>query len=217
MPVRVGLKYIEEWKESMEDEVLAYEKCIPEKNKIVFYGPSNFTRWSKKWGMVPLEECILGKSGKQCAINRGFGSTCAEHQLYYYPRMIRPLEPKVLVYSPFGNYSAFGYSVEEVWQLAQRVMIYAKTDFPDIRIYICGPKPNKKTTEKLFAQMQEFEKLSREFTTENKDFYYIDCMQNPEFGRDDIYVEDGVHFNQEGYNIYTKFFLEALKDELAEF
>ena len=217
MPVRVGLKYIEKWQESMEDQVLAYEKQPVEKNKIVFYGPSNFTRWSKKWGMIPLEESLLGKSGNKCAINRGFGSTNAEHQLYYYPRMIKPLEPKVLVYAPFGNYTPFGYTVEEVWELAQRVMIYAKTDFPEIRIYICGPKTNKKTTPERLSEMKEFEKLSKEFVAEHEGFYYIDCIDIPGCNRDDVFVEDGVHFNQKGYEFYTEFFREALKDELKEF
>ena len=54
MPVKVGLKYIEKWKESMEDEVLAYEAEQQEKGQIVFYGPSNFTRWSKRFGMKPM-------------------------------------------------------------------------------------------------------------------------------------------------------------------
>ena len=40
--------------------------------------------WSKKYGMIPMRDVLLGKSGKPCVINRGFGSSCAEHQLYYY-------------------------------------------------------------------------------------------------------------------------------------
>ena len=101
MPVRVGLKHIDIWNDSMEKAVQAYEQEPIEKGQIVFYGPSNFTRWSAKYGHIPLREALLGKSGRPCAFNRGFGSSCSEHQLYYYPRMVRPLEPSVLVYSPF--------------------------------------------------------------------------------------------------------------------
>ena len=32
-----------------------------------------------------------------------------------------------------------------------------------------------------------------------------------------IYVEDGVHFNQTGYDLCTEFYKEALKEELAMF
>jgi len=109
MSVKVGLQYIDIWKESMEEVVRKYEEEPVVKGQIVFYGPSNFTRWGKKWNHIPLREALPGKSGNPCAINRGFGSSCAEHQLYYYPRLIRPLEPKVLVYSAFGNYIGLGF------------------------------------------------------------------------------------------------------------
>ena len=72
MPVRVGLKVIELWNSSMEDQVCEYEKEPIETGKIVFYGPSNFTRWKESWGMTPLEEALKGKSGAKCCINRGF-------------------------------------------------------------------------------------------------------------------------------------------------
>ena len=97
MPVKVGLKYIEIWKDSMENAVCNYEKEPIVTDQIVFYGPSYFTRWSPKYGMRPLREDLVGKSGAPCVINRGFGSSCPEHQLYYYPRLIRPLAPRVLV------------------------------------------------------------------------------------------------------------------------
>ena len=78
MPVKVGLKFIEIWKSSMEEAVCEYEKEPLQKRKIVFYGPSYFTRWSEKWDMIPLREAVKGKSGAECCINRGFGSSCEE-------------------------------------------------------------------------------------------------------------------------------------------
>ena len=99
MPVRTNLKLVTHFKKpwDVEKNIQEFEKEPLEKGQIVFYGPSNFTRWSTKWGMQPMREVLLGKSGAPCAVNRGFGSSNAELQLYYYPRMVRPLEPKVLV------------------------------------------------------------------------------------------------------------------------
>ena len=217
MAVKIGLKYIEIWKESMENAVLEYEKEEVKKGQIVFYGPSNFTRWSKKWEHTPLEDVLLGKSGAKCVINRGFGSTCAEHQLYYYPRMIKPLEPKVLVYYFYGNGSAFGYSTEETWEIAQRVIAYAKTDFPDIKIYLCGVHPPKNDyNEAKLRDARRFESWLKAFYKENPDCYYINCWSEKMIGRKDIFVEDG-HFNQKGYDLYAEIFKEALKDELAKY
>ena len=138
MPVRVGLRYIDIWKDSLEEQIVRYEEEPIVPGQIVFYGPSYFTRWSSRFDNPNLRESILGKSGNPCCINRGFGSSCTEHQLYYYPRTVRPLSPEVLVYCPHGNYISFDYSPEEAWELGQRVITYALTDFPGIRVYVCG-------------------------------------------------------------------------------
>lgn len=217
MPLRVGLQYIEQWKDSMEDAVLEYEKEPIVKGQIVFYGPSNFTRWSAKWGHTPLREVLLGKSGSPCAVNRGFGSSCAEHQLYYYPRMVRPLAPRVLVYSCFGNYSAFGYSVEENWTLAERVIAYALTDFPDAQVYLCTAQRHKNDSKESTARALRCGELARELAGSTPRCHYLDVYNYAPLAREDIYVSDGVHYNQLGYDIYADFFRAALKNELDRY
>ena len=218
MPVRVGLQYIDIWKESLENAVRRYEQEQVEPGQIVFYGPSNFTRWSERWKHVPLREVLLGASGKPCCVNRGFGSSCAEHQLYYYDRMVRPLKPKVLVYSPsYGNAAAFGYSKEENWELAQRVLAYALTDFPDLRIYLEGSGAGPKATEEVLAQRVEYNEWLQKFAADTPNVIYVDRMSCMPLRAKNIYVEDGVHYNQEGYDIYADFYREVLKDELAQF
>lgn len=218
MPVKVGLKHIEIWDESMEAEVLEYEKENPEKGQIVFYGPSHFTRWSKKWGETPMSEVLLGKSGKQCVINRGFGSTCAEHHLYYYPRMIKPLAPKVLVYHcAMGNGMAFGYSPDENWELSQRVLTYARTDFPDIHIYVCGTINQANMTEAQIQRRLALDEKKREFVKETPNCHFIDIMGYEPMRNDDVFVEDGVHLSKEGYKIFGELFKNALRDELDKY
>lgn len=221
MPIRVGLQYIAQWKTSMEKEVQAYEAQPAEQGKIVFYGPSYFTRWSEKWGMTPLAEEIVGKSGAKCAINRGFGSSCAEHHLYYYNRMIKPLAPKVLVYSSFANGMDFGYKPEEIFELAQRVVLYTLTDFPECQIYICGTTKHKKIIpiEGYDEGAANYDKWLRAFVESTPNCHYIDPKSYAPLvtDMDDIFVEDGVHYNAEGYRRFGAFFREALKDELEKF
>ena len=218
MSVKVGLKYIEAWKESMEEAICDYEAEPQYKEQIVFYGPSNFTRWSQKFGMIPMREVLLGKSGEPCVVNRGFGSSCPEHQLYYYPRMVRPLAPKVLVYSPgYGNGAAFGYSLEESWELAQRVLAYTMADFPGIHIYLCGAQPRRDVTEERIKLQQKWDSLLKEFAENTPGCFFVDVLGYPGLDRKDIFVEDGVHFNQEGFHIYGELFKEALKEELEQF
>lgn len=217
MPVRVGLRYIDIWKDSMEDAVVAYEQEPLHKGQIVFYGPSYFTRWSTKFGMKPLRECLLGASGEKCAVNRGFGSSSAEHQLYYYARMVRPLEPKVLVYTCHANGPSFGYSDEESWELGQRVIAWAKTDFPGIHIYLVGHHPSRDEDAEKTAQKRALNATVRAFAENTEDCFFLDPYERPELAQKDIFVEDGVHYNQAGYDLYAQFYREALAEELAKF
>lgn len=218
MPVRIGLQYIDIWKSSMEDAVRAYEAEEAKQGQIVFYGASNFTRWSAHWQHKPLAEVLVGVSGKPCCINRGFGSSCAEHQLYYYPRMIRPLKPSVLVYSPlFGNGKAFGYSTEENWELAQRVLMYALTDLPETQIYIEGAGVGQKTTEADMPERIEYNSWLQEFAASHERCTFVDKLAYEPLRRRDIFVEDGIHYNQQGYDLYADFYREVLKEELAKF
>lgn len=218
MPVRVGLQHIEKWNESLEAQVRKYEEEPIQKGQIVFYGPSNFTRWKReKWDHTPLAEAVPGKSGKPCCINRGFGSSCAEHQLYYYSRMVRPLEPKVLVYYAFGNYTAFDYSIEETWELAQRVITYALTDFPDVRVYLPGSIPKEFSSEENVARMEKCNALLKEFAEKTPNCFYLDLTGIEPLRHAEYYVEDKVHFNQAGYDVYAEYFKEALKEELAQY
>ena len=221
MPVKVGLQYIAQWKSSMEKEVQAYEAQPAEQGRIVFYGPSYFTRWSEKWGMIPLAEALPGKSGAKCCINRGFGSSCAEHHLYYYPRMVKPLAPKVLVYSSFANGIDFGYSAEELFELAQRVVTYTLTDFPDCHVYICGTTKHKKIIpiEGHDESAAKYDEWMKAFAEKTPNCYYIDPKEYAPLVTDmeDIFVEDGVHYNQEGYRRFGDFFRNALKEELENY
>ena len=211
--VKVGLHKIEKWGTNLEAQVKNYEARGDEKGQIVFYGPSNFTRWRAKYGAKPLEEEIIGKSGKPCGINRGFGSSGAEHHLYYYPRMVRAMEPSALVYAPgLGNSLSFGYTHEEVFSLAARVVAYARTDFPDMPIYICGFNVRREPDEKT----REYIEWLRELANETENCRFIDVAAYEPLHRDDIFAEDGKHFNALGYSIYAEMFRKELVDELEK-
>ena len=215
MPVKVGLQVIKAWhNDNLEASVRRYEQEVCEKGQIVFYGPSNFTRWKReKWGNTPLSEVLLGKSGKQCCINRGFGSSCTEHHLYYYSRLVRPLEPKVLVYSPgLGNGTSFGYTTHELWELGQRVMDYAKADFPELRIYVLGLAAH---TIAASEAAKEYNSWIRSYCEMHPDVYYVNVAGCKELDDPEIYLPDHVHYTTEGYRRYGEFFKDVLKDELA--
>ena len=211
----------------LEKSVLAYEAQPIEKGRIMFYGSSGFTRWGTKWNHRPLEEDILCKDGSPAAVNHGFGSSTAEELLYYYPRLVKPWAPRALVVSIIHNDHGFGYTPEEIVTNLSKLFAYARTDFPGIRLYVCDARHTLKwRTPEYFAYCAAFRRLLEEYCERHEDTTLICHADDPiwyqtpeDVGdrqkvREDIFVEDQVHFNQKGYDLYRTFMLRQLDDIL---
>ena len=211
-----------------ENEVVAYERQPVQKGLILFYGSSGFTRWKEKWGNRPLEEDIRRKDGSPAAVNHGVGGSTAEELLYYYDRLVRPWEPRALVLRVWPNDRGLGYSPAEIMFLCSRIFAWARADFPDIRLYACDVTPQKRAVgDKLWlSHALQFNDLLKDYCDKHEDTTYLCHTAFPGFFADpadagdyfkvrqDIYVEDGIHFTQEGYDIYRDFFLHGLDDIL---
>ena len=206
------------------DRMLATDPAT-EQGLILFYGASNFTRWSTKWHHRPLEEDILRKDGSRAAVNHGFGTSTAEELLYYYPRLVKPWKPRALVIAGLGNDLSAGYTVDEIVALQARVLDWARHDFPGIRLYFCNRQPTGKpaNTKRVIA-CQESNELIRDYCERHEDTTLADALAFPDWWvegrvgdytavREELFVEDG-HFNQAGYDLYKKFFLQVLDDIL---
>lgn len=213
----------------LEKEVVAYEKQEIQKGKILFYGDSGFTRWSTQYGNRSMEEDLIGKDGSIAVVNHGFGGSTAEEQLYFYNRMVLPWEPKALVVKTHGNDWDCGYTAAEVLFLQARLFAYARKDMPGIHFYVCDGQPSVKNREggtNLRAHELEYNELLQEYCSKHDDCTLVSHWNNPLFFvdpnrlgeydniREDIFIEDKIHYNSKGYELYCKFFKEALKDEL---
>ena len=130
-----------------EKDVLTFEARPSETGKIVFYGSSGFTRWTEKYHHRPLEEDIRMKDGSPAAVNHGFGGSTAEEGLYYYDRLVKPWEPRALVIATYANDGMYGYSPEQVMDVLARLLAWARTDFPGIKLFLVEPHPNPKGKE----------------------------------------------------------------------
>ncbi len=219
---------------SLENSIVAYEQEPIEKGKILFYGHSLFTRWgSPKWGYRRMDEDIRMKDGSLAVVNHGFGTSTSEEQLYYYDRMVRPWEPRALVIATYANDAMYGYGPEQTMANLSKLLHWARTDFPGIKLFICEPHPMPKGKEvtlpdkwnnglnkrKHYMEMLDIYEQTHEDTKIIRLWNRPELFETPEdVGnfrkvREDIFVADKVHPNQEGYDIFRKIFLEAL-DEL---
>jgi lysophospholipase L1-like esterase len=219
---------------SLESSIVAYEQEPIEKGKILFYGHSLFTRWgSPKWGYRRMDEDIRMKDGSLAVVNHGFGTSTSEELLYFYDRMVRPWEPRALVIASFSNDGMYGYSPEETFNVIARLLHWARTDFPGIKIFLTESHPNPKNKGATVRdewntskqRRERFHRLLKAYASLHEDTTVIELWNRPEFFetpedvgnfqkvREDIFAEDKVHPNQAGYDILANIFREAL-DEL---
>ena len=215
-----------------EKSVCKYEEAEIRKGQILFWGSSLFTRWSREYDNTPLEEMIRGKDGSAVAVNHGIGGATAEELLFYYPRMVQPWKPRALVIYAFPNDAAAGYSPFEVMALKAKLLDHARVHMPGIRFYLLGVNLRTKyldegslwnTTENRMLQHNE---LLEDYCRRHEDCTYLPVHQSPLFYatpedaghyekvRRDIFVEDGIHFNQAGYDLFAQFIRESLDDIL---
>ena len=214
---------------SYEKTVLEYEAQPIEAGKILFYGSSGFARWNKEtFGVRPLEEDIRMKDGSPAAVNHGFGGGIMEQGLYYYDRLVKPWAPRAIVLRFFPNDIMMGYSPMEIMYLTAQFCNRARADFPGGKLHLCDAMPHKKFMDNPVWKKcaNQYNQLLHNYCELNEDCTYVaqsnwpGFYENPEDAGDyskirtDIWVEDELHFTQEGYDIYRDLFLSALDDIL---
>ena len=212
----------------LETRITAFEEQEIVKGKILFYGDSAFTRWKEQYDNPNLEKTLLMKDGTQACVNHGFGSSTAEEELYYYPRAVKPWEPRALVLQSYGNDGGYAYTPAEILAIQTRILDYARTDFPGIRLFFCNVRPLLKYLEypksKVLAA-QEYNELVADYCAKHEDTTLVDHNSSPVFFEDgkqgdllaprpEFFIEDKVHYNPVGYEAYRKFFAEILDDLL---
>lgn len=212
-----------------EKEIIAYEEKGIQEGLIMFYGDSYFTRWSAKYGNRELEDDIRMKDGSIAAVNHGLGGSTAEQLLYRYPRMVKPWKPRALVLKVYNNDRDRSYSPAEIIFLQSRILEYARTDMPGIKLYVCDAQPilkQKDVQDIWYYHQMEYNQRIAEYCARHADVKLVKCSCNPYFFHDpaeigdyakirsDIFIEDQVHLNPKGYELYRKFWLEQLDDIL---
>ena len=225
--------FIEENLKALESSVVAYEQEPIEKGKILFYGHSLFTRWgSPNHGYRRLDEDIRMKDGSLAIVNHGFGTSTSEELLYYYPRLVRPWEPRALVIATLANDGMYGYDLQQTLTNLVKILHWARTDFPGIKLFIVEdhPRPSliTSTPKKWNGALHkgnEFRDWIHHYADTHEDTQVIELWNQPDLFetpedvgdytkvRKELFVEDKVHPNQDGYDVLGPIFRKAL-DEL---
>lgn len=178
-------------------------QALPQ-NAILFVGSSSFTNWHNVQQMYP----------GYTIVNRGFGGSQLLDVKQYFEQTIYPKKLKQIVLYAGDNDIAAGASAEEVFNRFKQVYELIRKDQPQLPVAYLSIKgcPGRARSIPVVKQTNA---LIEEFLAGQKNAVYVDVfsatMDSEGQPFKDIYVEDGVHMNQQGYDIWAKVLKPYLK------
>lgn len=168
----------------------------PPQGGVVFVGSSSIRLWET------LEQDFAGIP----VLNRGFGGSEMEDALRFADRIVLPYRPRMVVVYAGDNDLWNGKSPERVLQDFQALVRRIHDELPRTRVAFIAVKPSVARW-RLEAEVRKANELVRAFAEADPRVDYIDVF-TPMLGPDgtprpDLFVEDGLHLNARGYELWS--------------
>ncbi len=195
--------YIYQWNkdETFRDEINEFKRLdkenFPGKGKILFTGSSSIRFWdSLEEDMEPLE-----------VLNRGFGGAQISHVIHHFEEIIKPYEPKAIVFFCGTNDLTALKTPKETMSDFKKFLSLVRNEFGNIKVYVIGIKPS---VDRLYLDKEEriFNSSIKLLASQDAYLEYIDVwdsMLSEDGSRmPELFIEDGLHMNKKGYKVWTK-------------
>jgi hypothetical protein len=184
--------------ERFEKQVLAYEAedraTAPPRGAILFAGDSQFFRWKT------IHDDLPGYT----LINRGIDSFQLRDMIHYVDRLTIPYQPRLIVMHVGGNDVHNGRTPAQVLDDFKTFVSLVRAKLPRVPIIFSSTTPGPARWDEA-PQRIEANRVVREYIATQPDLKFVDlwdAMLTPAGKpREDIWVEDRVHPNHEGYLI----------------
>ncbi|MDR0338511.1 MAG: GDSL-type esterase/lipase family protein [Planctomycetaceae bacterium] len=171
----------------------------------LFVGSSSFAIWGKK-----LEATFA----EYDAVNRGFGGSNYAQNIIALERIHLPYRPARVVIFCGTNDIAGGTNVETVFSNFKYYIARHWNANPLTEIYFVSTT-HAPVREKFWQQGDEFCAKVQELASQTKGLFYIDVItpMNGDDGkvRENLFVKDRLHLNDEGYAIWTEAFKKVFE------
>lgn len=178
----------------------------PQKNAILLVGSSSFTKWTDVQEYFPSYPII----------NRGFGGSRLVDVIRYAYDIILPYKPKqVIVYCGENDLAAdSSLTASEVAQrfktlfaIIRQNLLEAEIDFISLK-----PSPSRK---RLFSKFREANRQIQLFLSQQSAAHFINVydqmLDKNNEPRADLFVEDNLHMNAKGYQVWQRILQPYLK------
>ena len=196
--------------ETFAEEIARFEEADriapPRPGSVLFVGSSSIRLWPALAGDFP----------GVYTLQRGFGGAELRDVIRYAPRIVLPYRPRVIVLYAGENDLAAGKSAITVFREYQAFVALVRRTLPETKIVFVSIKPSPSRWA-LADQMREANDLIRRYAATDPRLSVVDVF-TPMLGsdgkpREDLFVEDRLHMNERGYQIW-KDLLRASLEEL---
>lgn len=183
-----------------ENEIKAFEKSdslsMPAPKQILLVGSSSFRLWTT------YKEDLNGYS----VINRGFGGSSMSDANEYFERIVSKYQPKYILVYEGDNDLASGKSPETVLEDFKIFIEKVKKQIPKATVAYISIRPSI-ARQNIVDQQRKTNQLIEDYCKSAKKLHFIDVQKHyylPD-GKlmQDVFVEDKLHLNQKGYQIWT--------------
>jgi lysophospholipase L1-like esterase len=163
-----------------------------------------------------LWKTLEGDFADLTVINRGFGGSTIRDSIRYADRIIIPYEPTRIVVYAGDNDIAQGKTPAQVLGDFKEFVTTVRAKLPEARIDFIAIKPSIRRWGML-ERMREANRLVWDYAREQENLGYIDIF-TPMLGDDglprkELFVEDGLHLNEKGYELWASVVGDVLRAE----
>jgi lysophospholipase L1-like esterase len=171
---------------------------------IVFVGSSSMVFWK-------TDEAFPEHN----IVNRGFGGSETSDSLEFADRIIINYKPRLVAIYAGDNDIAKGKSVATVVSDTKKLFAKIHDTLPETKIIYVAIKPSIARW-KLVGKMREANAEIKSITEIDDRIQFLD-IDTPSLGKDgkpraELFVQDGLHLSQAGYDIWNDLIRPMLKD-----
>jgi lysophospholipase L1-like esterase len=179
---------------------------VPSPGGVLLVGSSTFKRWTNAvQDLAPLP-----------VTNRAFGGSQTSHQLMFFDQVVSPCHPKLIVWYCGSNDVKGKKEPQGILQRTEEWLDKVKKYDSSIQVLLvsihrCPQKHRDAQIDAVDAVNRGYEEIARK----KEGVFYVDvnpALQGPiGESRAELYVEDGLHLNVEGYHQMTTLLKPAIE------
>lgn len=186
-----------------QKDVIEFKKqdsaLFPPKKSILFIGSSSFTKWKD------VNDYFPGYG----IINRGFGGSTLLDQIRYVNDIVFPYQPRQIVIYCGENDVASSDTISAQTVFNRFIKLYEliREKLPKTSVVFVSLKPSPSRA-RHDAKVRETNSLIKDFLQNKKHTAFVDVytpmLDAGGKSRPELFVEDMLHMNKQGYAIWQK-------------